>query len=239
MAPLRSRLIDESAVRDGVPETASGATLAPHSEDLKITSVTLRGVESAFDGDGRRSDRASSFAFVLILTETQVTLTTLKPLVILLTMPRKVDKLNQRNRAPRIRVPNQERAIFVVEEQKFVGIVQRLSLTGGSALLVKGPIPEGTLGAMALTTVFGKVKAHIEFLHTGADGVPLAQAFRFLAMDPESAKRFNNAAEQMQSAGFADVEPKTLDGALESWRKLRDSVRQLSGMLTSGRRRSR
>jgi len=174
-------------------------------------------------------------------TETHVTLTTLNPLVILFTMPRKIDKLNKRNRAPRIRVPNQERAIFVVEDQKFVGIVQSLSLTGGSALLVKGPIPEGTLGAMALTTVFGKVKAHIEFLHTGADGVPLAQAFRFLAMDPESAKRFNDAAEQMQSAGFADVEPKQmpLDGALESWRKLRDSIRQLSGMLTSVRARSK
>ena len=153
-------------------------------------------------------------------------------------MPRKIDKLGKHDRPPRIRVPNQERALFIVDNQKFVGIVQRLSGTGGSALLVKGPIPEGTLGAMALSTVFGKVNAHIEFLHTGADGVPLAQAFRFLAMDAESSKRFNAAAEQMQSAGFADVEQKQipLDGAFESWRKLRDSVRQLSGMLTSGRR---
>jgi hypothetical protein len=153
-------------------------------------------------------------------------------------MPRKIDKLSKHDRPPRIRVPNQERALFTVDNQKFVGIVQRLSVTGGSALLAKGPIPEGTLGAMALSTVFGKVNAHIEFLHTGADGVPLAQAFHFLAMDAESTKRFNAAAEQMQSAGFADVEQKQipLDGALESWRKLRDSVRQLSGMLTSGRR---
>jgi hypothetical protein len=153
-------------------------------------------------------------------------------------MPRKIDKLGKHDRPPRIRVPNQERALFTVDNQRFVGIVQRLSRTGGSALLVKGPIPEGTLGAMALSTVFGKVNAHIEFLHTGADGVPLAQAFRFLAMDAESSKRFNAAAEQMQGAGFADVEQKQipLDGAFESWRKLRDSVRQLSGMLTSGRR---
>ena len=117
-------------------------------------------------------------------------------------MPRKIDKLGKHDRPPRIRVPNQERALFTVDNQKFVGIVQRLSGTGGSALLVKGPIPEGTLGAMALSTVFGKVNAQIEFLHTGADGVPLAQAFRFLAMDAESSKRFNAAAEQMQSAGF-------------------------------------
>jgi hypothetical protein len=153
-------------------------------------------------------------------------------------MPRKIDKPIKHSRPSRIRVPNQERAIFAVDDQKFVGIVQRLSLTGGSALLVKGPIPEGTLGKMALSTVFGKVNAHIEFLHTEADGVPLAQAFRFLAMDAVSTKRFNAAAEQMQSAGFADVEQKQtpMDAAFESWSKLRDSVRQLSGMLTSARR---
>jgi len=110
-------------------------------------------------------------------------------------------------------------------------------LTGGSALLVKGPIPEGTLGEMALSTVFGKVTAHIEFLRTGADGVPLAQAFRFLAMDAVSSQRFNAAAERMQRAGFADIEQKqTPMGAFESWSKLWDSVRQLSGMLPSGRR---
>jgi hypothetical protein len=82
------------------------------------------------------------------------------------------------------------------------------------------------------------VNAHIEFLHTGADGVPLAQAFRFLAMDAVSTNRFSAATKQMQSAGFADVEQKqtALDGTFESLRKLRESLRQLSGMLTSGRR---
>ncbi|MGO9169240.1 MAG: hypothetical protein ACLP56_20420 [Candidatus Sulfotelmatobacter sp.] len=153
-------------------------------------------------------------------------------------MPQKIDRPRIHSRPPRIRVPNQEKVIFTVDNQKFLGIVQRLSLTGGSALLAKGPIPEGTLGEMALSTVFGKVTAHIEFLHTGADGVPLAQAFGFLAMDAVSTQRFSAAAEQMQSAGFADVEQKQapVDGAFESWSKLRESVRQLSGMLTSGRR---
>jgi len=153
-------------------------------------------------------------------------------------MPRKIDKPRKHGRPPRIRVPNQERALFTADNQKFVGIVQRLSVTGGSALLVKGPIPKGTLGEMALSTVFGRVNAHIEFLHTGADGIPLAQAFRFLAMDAVSTERFNAAAKQMQSAGFADVEQKqtALDGTSESWTKLRESIRQLSQMLTSGRR---
>jgi hypothetical protein len=149
-------------------------------------------------------------------------------------MPRKVDK-PRKHRPPRIRVPHQQKAIFTVDNQKFVGIVQRLSLTGGSALLVKGPIPEGTLGEMVLGTVFGKVNAHIEFLHTGADGVPLAQAFAFLAMDAVSSKRFNTAVEQMETPDFSDVGQRqtTIDAAFETLRK---SILQLSGMLTSGRR---
>lgn len=67
MAPVRSRLVDESAVRDGVPETASGATLATQSEDLKITSVTLRDAESAAAGAVHRSDQTSLFTSVLQL----------------------------------------------------------------------------------------------------------------------------------------------------------------------------
>jgi hypothetical protein len=124
-----------------------------------------------------------------------------------------------------------EKAIFTVDQQKFVGIVRCLSLTGGSALLVKGSFPEGTLGGMALSTVFGKVSAHIEFLHLGADGVPLAQAFRFLAMDEISSKRFKAAVKQMQLAGFSDIvqkKPTLIDATLEGWSKLRESVRQVS-----------
>lgn len=150
-------------------------------------------------------------------------------------MPRKIDK-PRKNRPPRIRVPHQQKALFTVENQKFVGIVQRLSLTGGSALLVKGPIPQGTLGEMALGTVFGKVVAHIEFLHTGADGVPLAQAFAFLAMDAVSGKRFKTAVEQMETSDFSDViglRQTPIDTAFET---LRESVRQLTGMLIPGRR---
>ena len=150
-------------------------------------------------------------------------------------MPQKVDK-PRKYRPPRIRVPHQQKAIFTVDNQKFVGIVQRLSLTGGSALFVKGPIPEGTIGNIALGTVFGKVAADIQFLHTGADGVPLAQAFAFLAMDAVSSQRFKKAAEEMQSGDLADVMQKRtpIDAAFEI---LRESVRQLSGMLTSGRRK--
>ena len=152
----------------------------------------------------------------------------------LLRMPPRTDKTHQRSRPPRIRVPHQQKAIFTVENQKFVGIIQRLSLTGGSVMLVKGPIPRGTLGGIAFGTVFGKVNAHVEFLHTGADGVPLAQAFAFLAMDAVSSQRFKTAVAQMETSSLSDLVQKQtpVDAALG---KLREGVRQLSGMLTSGR----
>ena len=137
-------------------------------------------------------------------------------------------KNGKHGRPPRIRVPNKEKAIFTVDAQKFVGVIQRLSLTGGSALLAKGSIPSGTMGEMILGTVFGRVSAEIEFLHTGADGVPLAQAFRFLGMDPVSRKRFTAAAQQMQNAGFSDAEEKPLgDLASKTLGKLRDGIRRL------------
>ena len=114
-------------------------------------------------------------------------------------------------------------------------MVQRLSLTGGSALLVKGPIPEGTLGEMVFGTCFGQVNAHIEFLHRGADGVPLAQAFAFLTMDEISSQRFKRALEEMYTSDLSDLvgEQTPIDAVLET---LRRSVRQLSGMLNSVRR---
>jgi hypothetical protein len=134
------------------------------------------------------------------------------------------------SRPPRIRVPNNERALFVVDEQKYIGVVHRLSLTGGSTVLAKGPVPEGTIGQMILNTVFGKVEAQVEFMHTGADGKEHAQAFRFLDMNDVSSKRFAAAAKQMEQAGFSDVEIKEDLGELAArgWSKLRESVRQLS-----------
>jgi len=131
-------------------------------------------------------------------------------------------------------VPHQQKAIFTLDGQKFVGVVQRLSLTGGSALLAKGPIPEGTLAEMVFGTVFGKVNAHIELLHTGADGVPLAQAFTFVTMDDRSSQRFKKALEEMHTSDLADRVPKQtqIDVAFE---RLREGVRQLSGMLNSVR----
>ncbi len=38
----------------------------------------------------------------------------------------------------------------------------------------------------------------------GADGISLAQAFRFVRMDNVSQERFSAAAKQMESLGFSD-----------------------------------
>lgn len=152
------------------------------------------------------------------------------------TVPPKPAKSRKRSRAPRIRVPNNERAIFIVDDAKFVGVIQRLSLTGGSAVLAKGPIPRGAMGELVLSTVFGRVTAQIEFLQTGADGIPLAQAFRFLAMDDDSSRRFAAAARQMEEEGFSDAPVKAtpLSGqASHTLNQLLHSVRRLAATITS------
>src|ERR1700690_1203179 len=123
----------------------------------------------------------------------------------LVVMANKSQKGGKSVRPPRIRVPNNEKALFTVDAKKFVGVLRRLSLTGGSAVVANGPIPEGTLAEMDLGTVFGKVTAQIHFMHCGADGMPLAQAFRFINMDEMSSKRFSAAAKQMEKAGFSDA----------------------------------
>jgi len=152
-------------------------------------------------------------------------------------MGQKFQKNAKGKRPPRIRVPNNERALFVVDGQKFTGVIKRLSLTGGSAVLASGFIPQGTLAEMGLNTVFGKVTAQIQFLRTGADGVPLAQAFRFLDMDDSSRERFAAAAMQMESAGFSDVEQrKPLDLAYQSLSKLGETIQRFSLEITSSRK---
>jgi hypothetical protein len=88
---------------------------------------------------------------------------------------------------------------------------------------------------MLFATVFGKVNAHIEFLHWGADDVPLAPAFTFITMDGTSSQRLQKALEEMNTSDFSDTTVR--EGALNvAFDTLRQSIRQLSGMLNSRRR---
>jgi len=109
-------------------------------------------------------------------------------------------------RPARIRVPNRERVLFTIHDHRFVGVLQRLSLTGGSVIHTEDPLPPGTLASLDLKTVFGKVTAQIEFLHVGADGNTVAQAFRFLGMDDSCTRRLRTAIERMQNAGYSDAQ---------------------------------
>lgn len=142
-------------------------------------------------------------------------------------------------RAPRILIPNRERALFFVDGTPFVGVLQRLSLSGGSAILSRGPIRHGTMGDITLKTVFGKVSAHVQFLRMGADGVPLAQAFCFLDMDDSSAKRLAAAAQKMENEGYSDT-PRTKTSPLsvpasEALGQLLHSVRRIAATLVATR----
>jgi hypothetical protein len=146
---------------------------------------------------------------------------------------KKSQKSGRRARAPRVRVPNRERALFCVDQKHFVGVLQRMSISGGSAVLSRGPIPPGTMGDIALRTMFGKVTAHIEFLQTCADGVPLAQAFRFLAMEEKSSERLLAATQMMEQEGLSDVPPTKSSShpASETLSLLANSMRRLAAHL--------
>ena len=103
-------------------------------------------------------------------------------------------------------------------------------------MLSKGPISHGTMGDVVMKTVFGRVSAHIEFLQTGADGVPLAQAFRFLAMEDTSAMRLAAAAKQMEQEGYSDTpQRKPTSPASEALGALLQSVRRLAVTLVAHR----
>jgi hypothetical protein len=151
----------------------------------------------------------------------------------------KQQKRKKSPRAPRIRVPNSERALFTMNETHFVGVLQRLSLSGGSALLSKGPIPKGTMADIDLKTVYGRVHAEIEFLQTGADGIPLAQAFRFVSMGPTSSNRLALAAKQLEKEGYSDVTQTAMDALTTSASaaagKLLNSIRRLAATTIASR----
>jgi hypothetical protein len=134
------------------------------------------------------------------------------------------------DRPARIRVPNRERVLFTIRDHRFVGVLQRLSLTGGSVIHTEQPLPQGTLAGLDLRTVFGKVSAQIEFLHVGADGNTSAQAFRFLGMDDSCTGRLRAAIERMQSAGYSDAEVEgnsLLALASKSLSAVRDYIQRL------------
>ena len=107
-------------------------------------------------------------------------------------------------RAPRVTVPNDEQVIVSsVESKPVVGILVKLSATGGSVRVSKSYRPK-TVGEITLKTASGKVTAAVEFLRTGVDGVAQAQAFRFIHIEPADRRKLEDALDEMRKHGLGE-----------------------------------
>jgi len=108
---------------------------------------------------------------------------------------------SRKKRAPRARLPHNEPAFIVVERRKLAGTLLTLSSTGG-AIRLSTLVPRGSLGEIMVQTGTGKVRAVIEFLGKGADGVPTAQAFRFISIEPSDRERLAQAMHTLLERGY-------------------------------------
>jgi hypothetical protein len=106
-------------------------------------------------------------------------------------------------RAPRVRIPNKERAIVALGSQEMVGVLCKLSITGGSLRLSTRPA-KGTVAELTLKATSGRITCAIEFLGPADKAVPPAQAFRFIHMGIPESRRLENALEEMRKQGFGE-----------------------------------
>jgi len=94
-------------------------------------------------------------------------------------------------RAPRTSYSNPEPASFRVADKVIKGGLQRISVTGGCAVL-STTVNGGTLAEIAIQTTYGPVCGLIEFLPgRGARGSELP--FRFLAFNDTDYERLSDA----------------------------------------------
>lgn len=108
------------------------------------------------------------------------------------------------SRAPRVVVPNRERvSIAVGREPAVIGTMCKLSTTGGSIRLNKF-FAEGAIAEITLETTSGKMCSPIQFLRRGVDGIPTAQAFSFVHMDPSDHVQLATIIDGLRAEGFGD-----------------------------------
>ena len=102
-------------------------------------------------------------------------------------------------RAWRYTVPNNEKVLLSVEQDKFAGSLVVLSMTGGT-MRISRKMPKGTLADLKMQTVAGNVTAVIEMLDVRAG----AQAFKFVQFDRENKKRYEQALKKLSDLGLGD-----------------------------------
>ncbi len=106
-------------------------------------------------------------------------------------------------RAPRVRVPNAEPVIFIVDGKKVPAVLQKLSITGGVARLsVK--IISGTLAELKLNTMEGPVSGIVEILAPIATAGLPSQPFRFIALNEDDHKRLKATLLFMRKNGLGE-----------------------------------
>jgi hypothetical protein len=124
-------------------------------------------------------------------------------------------KAPARTRPVRFKVPNNEKIILTVGQERSAATLSVLSLTGGA---VRGRRFEpGTFGEMRLNTLSGPMAAVIELLAIRRDGL---QAFRFVQVDPVNKKRLQTSLESMQAQGLGDKETAAIDHVIRFAKKL-------------------
>jgi hypothetical protein len=107
---------------------------------------------------------------------------------------------SNRVRAPRVRVPNDERITLNLGGKRAFAILRRLSLTGG---LVDFPAPlDVTLAEVVLMTISGQVKALVEFMPAPMKTTPASRPFRFIALDDNDYQRLNTTVQLMLKQGL-------------------------------------
>jgi hypothetical protein len=106
-------------------------------------------------------------------------------------------------RAPRVNVPNKEQAVVALGALKVIGILCKLSVTGGSLRLSRS-VSKGTVADLTIRSTSGPITSAIEFLGPADKGTPPAQAFRFIHMGPAECRRLENALAAIRKEGFGE-----------------------------------
>ena|SRR5690242_16500877 len=106
-------------------------------------------------------------------------------------------------RAPRVNVPNKEQAIVALGAQRMVGVLCKLSTTGGSLRLPK-PLSKGQIADLTIRATSGPITSAVQFLGPADRGALPPQAFRFIHMGPAECRRLENALEEIRRQGFGE-----------------------------------